>query len=196
MPPKLSTLKQSIAIRPDCITHEHTTFTVKQKAAWSHGDFVARNANGTTVFTSSGKLLSNSARREIEDASGLPLFSLRRSWISLTRHYWLELPGGEEILKVQQHLSFGKIKLDFMLRNAATNDQDEVVLQLRGADMLNEVVEVLNAEEKVASIQRKTDGHSMSYKFLPEYEVEVAEGVDTSLVLPLFALHHVIPGQM
>lgn len=96
MPAKSSTtltaLRQRIAIRPDCIADERTTLLVQQKAAWSHGDFIARKADGTTILTSNGKVLSNSARKEFQDASGLPLFSLRRAWFSLTRHYWLELP--------------------------------------------------------------------------------------------------------
>ena len=82
------------------------------------------------------------------------------------------------------------------------------MLQLRGADKLNEVTEVLHEEKKVASIRRMTFddpisrmtvdhtiGDLVSFKFLQEYEVEVAEGIDTSLVLPLFALHHFVRGQ-
>ncbi|KAI4261468.1 MAG: hypothetical protein L6R42_003331, partial [Xanthoria sp. 1 TBL-2021] len=75
--------------------------------------------------------------------------------------------------------SFGKIKLDFTLLNAATDDQEEKVLELRGADMLNEITEVSCDGNKVASIQRKMD--TRSYKYLPEYEVMVASGIDTAL---------------
>ncbi|KAL8757219.1 MAG: hypothetical protein Q9199_002366 [Rusavskia elegans] len=179
-PTALSPLKQPIAIRPDCVVNEPTTITVQQKPGWTQGDFIAQRADGSTILTSNGKLWSNSARKEFQDASALPLFSLRRAWLSLARHYWLELPGGQQILTVGQRWSFGKIKLDFTLLNAATHDHEEKVLELRGADMLNEITEVSCDGNKVASIQRKMD--TRSYKYLPEYEVRVASGIDTALV--------------
>ncbi|KAL8919441.1 MAG: hypothetical protein Q9172_004983 [Xanthocarpia lactea] len=179
----LSPLKQPIAIRPDCVVNEPTTITVQQKPGWTQGDFIAQRADGSTILSSNGKLWSKSARKEFQDASGLPLFSLRRAWLSLARHYWLELPGGggQEILTVRQRWSFGKIKLDFTLHNAASPDQEEEkVLELRGADMLNEITEVSCDGSNVASIRRKMD--PPSYKYLPEYEVGVASGMDTALV--------------
>lgn len=177
----LTAPKQPIAIRPDCIANASTTILVKQKIGWSQGDFIAQRADGTTILTSNGKVLSNSARKDFQDASGLPLFSLRRAWFSLTRHYWLEIPGGQEVLTVKQKWSFGKIKLDFTVRNAMSDGQ-EVVLEVRGVDMLNSITEVSYSGKKLASIQRKMDPHAMSYKFLPEYKIDVAEGVDTALV--------------
>lgn len=183
-PVALNASKQPIAIRPDCITNERTTILVKQKAAWSHGDFIAQKADGTPILTSSGKVLSNSARKEFQDASGLPLFSLRRAWFSLTRHYWLEIPGGQEVLSIRQRWWFGKVKFDCMIRNALSHGQ-EVVFEVRGADMLNTKTDVLYDGKKLASIQRKMDHHTMSYKFLPEYEVDVAGGADTALVILL-----------
>lgn len=51
------------------------------------------------------------------------------------------------------------------------------------------VIKVLYEEKSVALIQRKTDGHL--YKSLPEYEVELAEGVHTSLVMPPYALERI-----
>lgn len=181
-PPTLYTPKQPIAIRPDCIAPEQTTIHVRQKAAWSHGDFISRKTDGTIILTSEGKILSNSARKEFLDGSGLPLFSLRRAWFSLTRHYWLELPGGQDILTIRQKASFGKIKLDFTVHNAASPDREEVVLESRGLDWQNAVTDVLCDGKKVAMIRRKFNENTISYKFLPEYDVDVAEGMDTALV--------------
>ncbi|KAL8898339.1 MAG: hypothetical protein Q9207_006748 [Kuettlingeria erythrocarpa] len=181
-PAALIAPKHPIAIRLDFVAIERTTILIQQKAGWTYGDFVARKADGTTILTSSGKLLSNSARKDFQDASGLPLFSLRKAWLSITRHFWLELPGGEDIVTVQQKWSFGNTKINFTFRNAAS-DQEDVVLKLRGDDMRNTLSHISYIGNKVALIRRKNDqSHPMSYKFLPEYEVDVAEGIDVALI--------------
>ena len=182
-PPTLYTPKQPIAIRLDCIAPQQTTVHVRQKAAWSHGDFISRKADGEIILTSEGKVLSNSARKEFLDGSGLPLFSLRRAWFSLTRHYWLELPGGQDILTIRQKASFGKVKLDFTVRNAASPGHEDIVLQSRGVDWQNAVTDILYDGKKVALIRRRFNENTISYKFLPEYDVDVAEGMDTALVM-------------
>ena len=181
-PPALFTPKQPIAIRPECISTEHTSIHVRQKAAWSHGNFISRKADGTIILTSEGKVLSNSARKEFLDGSGLPLFSLRKAWLSLTRHYWLELPGGQDVLTIRQRFSFGKVKLDFTVRNVASPDHEDVLLEVRGDDWQNAVTDVLCNGHKVAVIRRKFNENTISYKFLPEYDVDVAEGMDYALV--------------
>ncbi|KAI4175620.1 MAG: hypothetical protein LQ346_008047 [Caloplaca aetnensis] len=112
----------------------------------------------------------------------------RKTWLSLTRHFWLELPGGEDILTVQQKWSFGNTKIDFTFRNAAS-DQEDVVLELRGDDIRNTVAHISYMANMFALIRRKTDqSHPLSYKFLPEYEVDVAEGVGVALVMDFFGL--------
>lgn len=95
---------------------------MKQDLSWSNGDFIAKKADGVILLSCNGKVWSNSARKEFKDASGLPLFSLRISWFSVARAWRLELPGdGYIVMAVRPRWSLGKVKLDCMFNNAATD---------------------------------------------------------------------------
>ena len=76
--------KESIQIRPECITTAPATLLIKQDITWSRGGFTIKIPDATTILTSTDKVGSNSARKESKDASGLPVFTLRRSWFSFS----------------------------------------------------------------------------------------------------------------
>ena len=174
--------KQPIAIRPECIATAPTTLLIKQDISWSRGDFTAKTPDGSTILASTGKIGSNSARKEFKDASGLPLFTLRRSWFSFSQAWWLELPGGHRILSVRYRWALGQVKLDVTLRNAASAGQEEVTLKVRGVDVNNFSTNVICDERKVALVRKRFDRFIPALSLSPEYEVEVAEGMDTALV--------------
>lgn len=188
----LATLEQPLAIRTDCITPQRTSLHVKQDLSWSSGDFTAKSADGALILSCDGKVWSNSARKEFKDASGLPLFSLRSSWFSMSKAWRLELPGdGHLIMAVRPRWSFGKVKLDCTFKNAASDvDGQDVILEVRGQDFQNMVTHISCGESRVASVRRMFDsgGRGANLLFKPEYEVDVAEGMDTALVSYLLTL--------
>ena len=194
--PVLDTPDYPIAIRPEHTTVTPTNLHIRQHLSWSNGDWTAKGADGATFLTTTGKVWSNSARKEFQDASGLPLFTLRRSWISVAKAWRLELPStaGDEIATIRLHWSLGRIKLDLkILSNAASNEDEsnaasavgksEVLLEVRGQDPQHYVTNILHEGRKVAVVKRVFDERDRAgFKMKPEYEVEVAEGVDLSLV--------------
>ena len=182
----LPILKEPIAIRTDCIAAHRTTIYVKLDRSWSKGNFTAKAADGSLILSCDGKVLSNSARKQFTDASGLPLFSLRSSWFSMSKAWTLELPGdGHVILAVRPRWSLGKVKLDATFTTAASNGEgQEVMLEVRGQDYQHLLTYISRGTSKVASVRRMhEDGENRpKFFFKPEYEIEVAEGMDTALV--------------
>ncbi|KZF20105.1 hypothetical protein L228DRAFT_250545 [Xylona heveae TC161] len=161
----LNTVAPPIAVREEYIAPSKTTITVKQNdKAWLGRDFTIRNPssgdydydnnddddNGPVLFTVECKAMSNSQRREFRDASGLPLFELRRKWLALSDAWTLRLPGSRDsiisnsscsnssgngsnsngsrdandanILTGSLKWSLGRPKFDVKLRNAAVPD--------------------------------------------------------------------------
>jgi len=74
------------------------------------------------------------------------------------------------------------VELDVTLRNAASEAQEELTLQVRGADSNNLVTHIVCSQSKVAIVRRKFDPHSALIILSPEYDVEVTKGVDMALV--------------
>ncbi|KAL2006984.1 hypothetical protein VTN00DRAFT_8422 [Thermoascus crustaceus] len=85
-----------ISIRKEHITPSQTIINIKQHDdAYLGRDFTIRDAySGSKLFTVEGKSLSSSQRREFRDASGLPLFELRRRNFTAKNAWELNLPGG------------------------------------------------------------------------------------------------------
>lgn len=185
----LVTLKEPLAIRPDFITSCPTTLRVKQSSSWSNGDYTALNADGSLILSCDGKVWSNSARKEFNDASGLPLFSLRASWFSMSKAWRLELPGdGHMILAVRPRWSLGKVKLDCTFKNAASASagqrQEDTMLEVRGQDTQHLITHINREDDRVAIVRRVSarGGQGGGLMFMREYEVDVAEGMDMALV--------------
>ncbi len=79
----------------------------------------------------------------------------------------------------------GKVKLDCTFNNAAPDGEgQEVTLEVRGQDSQTLVTRISHGESKVASVGRMFDnrGNGAIWMFKPEYEVDVAEGMDMALV--------------
>ena len=103
----LTPLKRTLVIRADWIPSQKSQSTVNRNRSWSNGDFTAKH-DGPLDFSSDGKLWSNSARKELQIVTRLPLFRLRASWWSMCKAWRLEIPGdGHPILAVRPRWSQG-----------------------------------------------------------------------------------------
>ena len=187
--PELKNLKQPVAIRPEYIATAHSTIRAKQHTkSWSRGDFTVSTSptepgeEETLLFTIDGELMSLSRRRRFCDASGLPLFDLCRNTSGVT--WFARLPGAsdnsEPIAVVAPRFYPLKDKIDVYIRNAAANNEEEV-LQVGGLDVWKLKTHVYLNGNLVMAIKRKNKLGIYIGKG-PEYIVEVAQGLDLLLV--------------
>lgn len=183
---RLTAPQQPIAIRKEHLTPSRTIINIKQRDnSWLGRNFTIRDAYaGSTLFTVEGKSFSNSQRREFRDASGLPLFELRRRYFTLTYSWELILPGGrrfggssdeDKILSSRLRWSWWtRDKLDVTLRAVAAASQrrqqhetrsenpenedaketEDVTLQVRGQGPWHITTHVIVGGRKVAHICR------------------------------------------
>lgn len=83
-----------IALRPDYITDTKTTIVV-----WPRGNSASADAyrisddDGIPLFTATGRRFNSGRGREFRDASGLPLFEVKRNWLSWRSGWVITLPG-------------------------------------------------------------------------------------------------------
>lgn len=127
--------KGPIAIRPQYIAKdEATTIHVNEdNFSMTYRDYTARKANGDILMTASGKTLSMNLQREFKDASGLPLFDLRKRQGQYAKKrssdagWSLALPGYEagdgreydDVLSATFKSFWVHPKLDVRLKNLA-----------------------------------------------------------------------------
>ncbi|KAK8203146.1 hypothetical protein M8818_005371 [Zalaria obscura] len=202
MPPLLTALKHPISLRPEHVAPEQTRLRIKQHSkSWSGGDFTIFAASssdastsgsssspltdGAKLFTVDGKVTSWSQRTSMRDATGLPLFEMYRKKAGVT--WYVGLPGSadrdEAVVKMMPRFSLLKDKVDVVVSNAADGGS-EVLLEVRGQDVwkLNTFVFF---EGALVMRLRRTDKMSV---YVPgksmEWEVDVAQGMDLSLVSP------------
>lgn len=180
----LDEIDHAIAIRPECLAKERTKLIVGHTKAESGGCWTARTSTGTIITTCSGKMLSSSTRRDFNNAAGTPLFTLRRSRFSISQTFWLEAPQGDRSVDIKVKWALLQAKLDVSLKNAASDAREEVKLEVRSSDPSSLVTTVTCEDKRVAIIRRKQDPSSTVHKFLPEYDVDVASGLDLALVSP------------
>lgn len=183
-PPMLEPLQSPIALRTDFIAPERSIVVVTMHRSLLGGDFTARRAQppGSTILTSTGKWKSLHPRIEFKDGSGMPLFSWKMPWWSLSTAWSLESSDGGDGGHQQQRIIVSAKKHDVVLHNnAASAAHEPVTLQVRGDDaQLSRPIQVLLQGRPVAVI-RKTSDISMSAVTL-EFEIEVAAGMDQALV--------------
>ena len=104
----------------------------------------------------------------------------------MSKAFCLQLPGDEtDVMTVKLYWSIGKAKLDCNFKNSAEgNEEQEVKLEVRGQDSQHLVTSVSYEGNQVAIVRRQfADGvRGRRFKFKPEYEVAVAEGMDRALI--------------
>lgn len=182
---ELATLKQPVAIRPEHVCSEPTTFRVRQHClSLSFGDFsvsntseVASSTSPSPMFTVDGKVGSWTQRRAIQDASGLPVFDMRRKKVGAT--WTVELPGGSAPLAtLAPRRNDMKDRLDVYVHG-----QEEVLLEVRGLDVWKKATHVYLGNRLVMDV-KLVNLLSVYVPFFKDnqWDVRVSQGMDPSLV--------------
>lgn len=141
MASELTLPKQPIAIRPEHIAPGITTLRF-QSTSWIGGEYAvstfasdsqgsAMDAELTKLFVIDGNPASWSQHRYFRDASGLPLFELRRKPTGVT--WFVEMPGGSSPPLATLAPRWGGLKdrCDVFVANAAAQGE-EAMLEVRG----------------------------------------------------------------
>lgn len=137
-----------------------------------------------------GKCLSWTQLRVFCDASGLPIFELHRERFGVT--WFAQLPGGGSppLVTIAPKWRFFKDKFDIHVHNAAADGAD-VVLEARGQDIWKSITHVYFNDDLVMKSRGEGGLWGGLEKNLgigrAEWEVEVAQGMDLSLVWNYFA---------
>ncbi|KAA8646789.1 hypothetical protein EYZ11_009959 [Aspergillus tanneri] len=188
-----TTLKQPIALRTEYLAPNTTTIRVKQHSkSWSAGDFTVStvptaNSPAQTLFTVDGDFASVSQRRRVQDATGLPLFEISRKRLGVT--WFVHLPGGREkddprpIATIVPQWHALKDKFDVHFKNAARGGvgHGEIILNVRGQDIWKSRAHVYHGDVLVMTSKLKDMVSVYIPGKGPEWEIEVAEGMDLSL---------------
>lgn len=193
MATELTVLKQPITVRPEHVASCTTKLRLKNKSRIG-GDYivstVASNGSGssatpdsTELFIVDGNVTSWCQRRHFRDASGLPLFDLHRKSLGVT--WFVQMPGGNSpITTLAPRWSALKDKCDVYVANASANGE-EAVLEVRGRDMWKKWTYVYANDALVMRAKMA----NMASVYIPgkrlEWEFEVSEGLDMSLVSSL-----------
>jgi hypothetical protein len=135
------------------------------------------------LFWVTGHATSWRQRRDFTDATGLPLFQLHRKGKGVT--WFIQLPGhtgdSEPIATLAPRFHVLKDKFDVFFTNAVAGGE-QVVLEVRGQDFWKAKTNVYFKELLVMTIRvMNALLYYVPFK-RPEWEVEVAEGMDLSLV--------------
>jgi uncharacterized protein YxjI len=181
----LAVLKQPVAIRPDHVCSHSMVLRIRQHClSWSLGDFTVtdttaaeHSATPKTLFTVDGKVGSWTQRRAVRDASGLPIYDMRRKNVGAT--WYVELPGGSEpLVTIAPRRNNLKDKLDVYVHG-----EEEVVLEVRGLDVWKKKTEVYLGDRLVMEV-RLVNLLSAYVPFFKDnqWDVLVAQGMDASLV--------------
>ncbi|KAL1981651.1 hypothetical protein VTN96DRAFT_2365 [Rasamsonia emersonii] len=200
--------KQPVAIRKEFIARSATTITIKQlDHTWYGLDFTVTKADGSPLFTVDGKPGTMSQRRQFKDNTGLPLFDLCRKWLSKNA-WFLELPGGggSRLLTGVFKSTLGLPKFDIVLKNAVVpkkaDEGEDVTIEVRGKDSNYITTHITIDGCKVAQVRRIPVPKEQLYVYSvkgnrPKWEVDVAEGMDLSLVAVIVViLSDFIPRQV
>jgi hypothetical protein len=187
---KLLPLKLPLALNTKYVATDPVALRVKQHSqSLSGGDFTIStyptddSPLGTKLFSVKGDFGSLSNKRHFSDASGLPLFTLQRKKAGVT---WLvTLPGDERgsepIATIATKWSAFKDKFDVYFKNAAA-DAEETVLEVRGQSVWKTKTHVYY-KGNLVMIAKLADVVSVYVPGKrPAWTVEVAEGMDLSLV--------------
>ncbi|GMK53462.1 hypothetical protein CspeluHIS016_0100480 [Cutaneotrichosporon spelunceum] len=173
-PAQLAPANPPIAVFPNHVAQQPTTLVLKEKVFSLTGDsFSVKNAaTGQTVVKVAGKLLTLRDRKQVTDASGHPLYSLRSKVITIHNVQVGESPDGKELFRVRSHRLVLGAKLTATFTNASTGQECE--LNIKG-DMFGMGSVIRCNGQPVAQISRQ-------YLNAAQYYVTVAPGVDLALI--------------
>ncbi|KAL4981041.1 hypothetical protein BDW66DRAFT_123757 [Aspergillus desertorum] len=175
--------QRPIALRPETIakTEPETIITVRNNPEpWHSLDYIVAHHDGAVLFTVHGHPWALSQRQDFRDASGLPLFELRRRWYD-SSVLELKLPGAtatsNPLLSAKCRMAIQKPRAVLRFRNACApmdrrtmrgyrynetaaqrmegaNGQDETVMEILALDVDNLVQVAVVEDQRVAFIDR------------------------------------------
>lgn len=140
------------------------------------------NEVGETLFTTESKgMASWSFRRTIKDASGSPIFDLRKILDNPIRYKWVvESPSGDEMCCVR-HISFRhRHALDVVVKNEKDKDK-EVVMEVRPKDQ-GALTTLVNIGGIPAVEIQMTEVNLSQGRDRSVWRARIAGGVDLALV--------------
>lgn len=114
-------------------THELALKVRERKVAFSGDDFAVKDAaTDQTVFKVKGKVMSLSGKKDVSDAAGQDLFTIRKKHVAIRKTYkGDDAKTGEEIFKIESSFFSMGTKLKVTFKNTAGHGED-LTLQLRG----------------------------------------------------------------
>lgn len=114
----------------------------ERKVAFSGDDFAVKDAaNGQTIFKVNGKVMSLSGKKDVKDAQGVDLFTIRKKHLAIRKTYkGDDAKTGQEIFKVESSVFTMGTKLKITFKNTAGRGED-LTLTLRG-DLVSKEVNV------------------------------------------------------
>lgn len=192
---ELSILKQPIALRQEHIASSTTRLRL-QSTSRIGGEYeisstAAPDGTGSSSDTPDSNLLFNvdgnavswRQQRYFRDASGLPLFELHRKAAGVT--WFVDIPGRnseQPLATLAPRWHMLKDKCDVHFSNSAAGGE-QTVLAVRGQDIWKRWTHVYIGDHALVMRVRLID---MMAVYIPakrrSWEIEVAEGMDLSLV--------------
>lgn len=111
----------------------------ERKTAFSGDDFAVKDAlSGQKIFNVNGKVLSLSGKKDVQDAQGKDLFTIRKKHLAIRKTYkGDDAKTGEEIFKVESSVFTLGTKLKITFKNTAGRGED-LTLSLRG-DLVSKI---------------------------------------------------------
>ncbi|EPQ31888.1 uncharacterized protein PFL1_00087 [Pseudozyma flocculosa PF-1] len=157
----------------------------EQKMSMSGDDFSVKDAvTGNTMFKVDGSYFSMRDKKNITDASGNPLFTVKKKLIAIHSTYVGTSPKTDDVIfTVKSSFSLGT-KLTATFKNVA-GDGQETELVLRG-DLLDRSAEITTKDGiPVARIARSFVNAGELLFDKQTYVLTVAPGVDAALLLAI-----------
>jgi hypothetical protein len=100
-PVQLPPLPSAIGVLSPFVAQESVTLVIKEKVMSIADDFHVKNAaTEQPVFRILGHVLSLSERKDVHDAQGNHLFSIRKQLFSIPSSYYAQDPSGNRFLSV------------------------------------------------------------------------------------------------
>lgn len=195
---QLTPAPHPVAIRFEHLAEAETHLRIEESSnLFGPSNFIALSDDGSTIFSAHGKGAVFGKKREIRDASGLPIFELHASSASLKGAWYLELPGrsherllsidllGGQSGRISLHVHFAN-RYERDGQSSTQNDPppSDAVLEIRGQEMERILFEVFYLGAKVARIRRLVPSVISSTKTggKPLWEASVSANVDLSIV--------------
>ncbi|BEI94491.1 uncharacterized protein CcaverHIS019_0700630 [Cutaneotrichosporon cavernicola] len=183
-PVALQPVHPPVAVFPAFISQGPVTLVLREQIfSLSGDDFSVKDAaTGKTVVRCKGKVVSFRDRKNVTDASGNLLFSMRDKLIAFMSTFVAEDARGHELFRVKRNIALGT-KMTATFRNANTGENAE--LSMRGDMFGLGTTIVLNGNIPVAQISRKLLHMREWIADKQTYYVTVAPGVDLALIAAL-----------